>query len=58
VKAWAEMLIAEATHTQRGLVIPDEKTPVMKDVREHLKKLQRSRTKTHRATKSIGSSTT
>jgi hypothetical protein len=33
--------IAEATHAQRGLVIPDEKTPVMKDVREHLKKLQK-----------------
>lgn len=31
----------EATHPQRGLLIPDEKTPVMHDVREHLKKLQK-----------------
>lgn len=32
---------AEATHAQRGLLIPNEKTAVMKDVREHLKKLQK-----------------
>jgi hypothetical protein len=36
-----ERWCAEATHAQRGLLIPDEKTPVMKDVREHLKKLQK-----------------
>jgi hypothetical protein len=36
---------AEATHPQRGLLLPYEKTPVMKDVREHLKKLQKVSTK-------------
>lgn len=33
--------VAEATHPQRGLIIPDERTPIMKDVREHFKKLQK-----------------
>lgn len=32
---------AEATHAQRGLIIPDERTPIMNDVREHLKKIQK-----------------
>ncbi len=36
-----ERWCAEAIHPQRGLLIPDERTPVMKDVREHLKKLQK-----------------
>jgi hypothetical protein len=36
-----ERWCAEATHADRGLLIPDERTPVMKDVREHLKKLQK-----------------
>jgi hypothetical protein len=36
---------AEAVHPQRGLIIPSEKTPVMKDVREHFKKLQKVTTK-------------
>ena len=36
---------AEATHGQRGLILPNEKTPAMKDVREHLKKLQKVTTK-------------
>lgn len=31
---------AEATHRERGLLLPDEQSAVMKDVREHLKKLQ------------------
>ncbi|HET7437508.1 MAG TPA: phage terminase large subunit family protein [Thermoanaerobaculia bacterium] len=35
----------EATHPQRGLIIPDEKTPEMLQVREHLKKLQKVTTK-------------
>lgn len=32
---------AEATHPQRGLLIPDERTPIMAFVHEHLKKLQK-----------------
>jgi hypothetical protein len=36
-----ERWCAEATHADRGLLIPEERTPVMKDVREHLKKLQK-----------------
>jgi hypothetical protein len=36
-----ERWCAEATHADRGLLISDERTPVMKDVREHLKKLQK-----------------
>jgi hypothetical protein len=32
---------AEATHADRGLILPDERSPVMKDVREQLKKLQK-----------------
>lgn len=31
---------AEATHPQRGLLIPREQTPVMKHVRDHFKKVQ------------------
>ena len=33
--------VAEATHPQRGLLLPSEKSPVMKDVRDHLKKAQK-----------------
>ncbi|MGN6185070.1 MAG: phage terminase large subunit family protein [Thermoanaerobaculia bacterium] len=33
--------IAEATHPDRGLVLPADRTPIMNDVREHLKKLQK-----------------